>query len=321
MPKTININGQKFGKLTVIKHSHTKNKHSYYWCQCECGTTIQIRTDSFKSGKTISCGCVYSKTRRQYHNPTLVSAKAIWRFYADNDISFTDFLQLSQESCYYCGSSPSNSYNRYLTKKKKIKHGIVPEWANQANFIYNGLDRIDPLQRHTLNNIVPCCFVCNKAKLDMPLKTFREWIIQVHNHSILNTQIKIIQSNPLGQIKAPILSSAKTVWRKEYADGCSFETFLKLSQNECYYCGRLPSNSLNRYLTKQGRKDKRVSFDWAQNATFIYNGLDRLNSTRNHAEDNIVPCCKICNVAKNIMNIEEFKGWIIKVFNHLNSNQ
>jgi hypothetical protein len=54
-----NIEGQIFGKLTVIKRDFSKlgnNTHTRYICKCECGNEKSIeRTDLLKTTK--SCGC------------------------------------------------------------------------------------------------------------------------------------------------------------------------------------------------------------------------------------------------------------------------
>ena len=47
------LTGQKFGRLTVIKHI----KHKFWLCKCECGNEIKVISDNFKAGRTKSCGC------------------------------------------------------------------------------------------------------------------------------------------------------------------------------------------------------------------------------------------------------------------------
>lgn len=58
----IDLSGQKFGKLTVIKYAR-KNKanRSFFYCKCECGNTKVIRQNSLLSGHTKSCGCLASE--------------------------------------------------------------------------------------------------------------------------------------------------------------------------------------------------------------------------------------------------------------------
>jgi len=54
----IDIIGQQFGKLLVIRYSHTdKNRRSIWLCKCECGTEKNIPRGSLVQGDTKSCGC------------------------------------------------------------------------------------------------------------------------------------------------------------------------------------------------------------------------------------------------------------------------
>jgi len=48
------------------------------------------------------------------------------------------------------------------------------------------------------------------------------------------------------------------------------------------------------------------------------NGLDRVDNNKHYTPDNVVPCCITCNRAKMSQTLEEFKLWIIKVYNQLN---
>lgn len=93
---------------------------------------------------------------------------------------------------------------------------------------------------------------------------------------------------------------AKERWTEYYSDGCSLELFVELSQKPCHYCGVSFSNT---------RKNKSV--------TFRYNGLDRIDSSRDHSPDNIVSCCKRCNTAKMDITYQEFIEWLRRVHSHL----
>ena len=51
--------GKKFEKLTVISLDRKdSNNKKYYLCKCDCGNEKVIRSDSFVTGKTKSCGCL-----------------------------------------------------------------------------------------------------------------------------------------------------------------------------------------------------------------------------------------------------------------------
>lgn len=57
--------GYKFNKLTIVGYlgrEKSKEKHSFYKCQCECGNIINIRTQQINVQK--SCGCC---TRLQHN--------------------------------------------------------------------------------------------------------------------------------------------------------------------------------------------------------------------------------------------------------------
>ena len=57
-------------------------------------------------------------------------------------------------------------------------------------YLYNGLDRIDSSCKHTLNNVVPCCIICNRMKNDRSLHDFNNWIIAVYNRiSIIKSKL------------------------------------------------------------------------------------------------------------------------------------
>lgn len=58
---TIDLTGQIFGNLTVIKQVQTEEKGAHWLCQCKCGKTIIIKGASLRAGTTKSCGCISGK--------------------------------------------------------------------------------------------------------------------------------------------------------------------------------------------------------------------------------------------------------------------
>ena len=52
------IQGQRFGKLVVLKDSKKRtNKHIVWLCKCDCGEYHETTSSSLITGKTTSCGC------------------------------------------------------------------------------------------------------------------------------------------------------------------------------------------------------------------------------------------------------------------------
>ncbi len=81
------------------------------------------------------------------------------------------------------------------------------------------------------------------------------------------------------------------------------EDFIILIKKPCDYCGIEPKK-----LVKNGHDNL--------NGSFMANGLDRIDSSKGYTKDNVSPCCRTCNIAKNAMPVEEFLIWIKRVNDH-----
>ena len=72
MPCLVDITGQRFGRLTVVRREETKNKHTMWLCVCDCGNEIVADGYNIKYAHTTSCGCVQkertSKANRTHGN-------------------------------------------------------------------------------------------------------------------------------------------------------------------------------------------------------------------------------------------------------------
>ena len=80
MSKKIDLTGQKFNRLTVIKDlkKRTKNGHAVWLCHCICGNLSEVCSDRLRSGNTQSCGCL-SRERmgKGKNNPSFKHGDAI----------------------------------------------------------------------------------------------------------------------------------------------------------------------------------------------------------------------------------------------------
>ena len=80
------------------------------------------------------------------------------------------------------------------------------------------------------------------------------------------------------------------------------EQFREITQKDCFYCGAKPNNIMKHPYS---------------NGDYIYSGLDRVNNNLGYVIDNIVPCCKQCNQAKQKLTVEEFRDWVKKAYNRM----
>lgn len=107
----------------------------------------------------------------------------------------------------------------------------------------------------------------------------------------------------------PKIVSARRVFR-HYKDGdLSFEEFFHLSQQNCLYCGQSPQNK-----QQENKRNPKSYLYGNDDGVFIYNGLDRIDSTIGHTKNNVVTCCSNCNYAKNNMSLEYFKNYVTRLF-------
>lgn len=68
-----NLIGEKYNKLTVIKELPNETIPSGFvktmWlCECECGNTKKVSTNSLRQGKTKSCGCSSNRVATKYNS-------------------------------------------------------------------------------------------------------------------------------------------------------------------------------------------------------------------------------------------------------------
>lgn len=55
----IDLTGQRFGKLLVLEKSNNRCHTGVKWiCQCNCGNIVEVASQSLKTGRTQSCGCI-----------------------------------------------------------------------------------------------------------------------------------------------------------------------------------------------------------------------------------------------------------------------
>jgi len=302
--------GQVFNRLTTISYD------SGYWnCQCECGNLTNSLTHHLISGNTKSCGCLKTETTKQNqklslpsvtkYEPNITSARKLWRQYCYQDklcnLSFEQWFEISQKECFYCGANQSNEYNVFSSKKHASQFA-----KDNGDFLYNGLDRIDSSLPHTLDNVVSCCWTCNRAKNERTTKEFYKYIDRLKFNVFMRPKISL--QLPLNYLLVSIKGAYRYYLLNYGKMEIDLQTFYTYSQLPCYYCGVEKSNYFNVYL-----KDKKASQNAKDGAHFYYNGIDRLDNDKSHTIDNIVPCCYWCNFAKGRLALPEFQAWIKRV--------
>jgi len=200
----------------------------------------------------------------------------------------------------------------YMRPLSQLSCGCRTTAIDVAGQKYNRLTLIAPTNERMDNKIIWEC-KCDCGKICYVSATQAKNNV-VKSCGCLNSETAKVNGHINGKKcrkYTPIQSTAHSIWRDRYMDGCDFDTFYTTSQQDCFYCGRPPSNTYNVY-----RRSGYNSEEQRIHGTFTYNGLDRIDSKRDHSHDNIVPCCKTCNWMKGDMGVEDFLAHIARVHIH-----
>jgi hypothetical protein len=54
----IDMTGQRFGKLVVLRRAPTPSGEARWSCVCDCGGERVVQGGALRKGQTTSCGCV-----------------------------------------------------------------------------------------------------------------------------------------------------------------------------------------------------------------------------------------------------------------------
>jgi hypothetical protein len=144
-------------------------------CECECGKRKHVLEHNLRYGLTLGCGCQRGLKRKNEQACGLRTIRTIYSVRAvKKDISFNipklKFEELVMKDCFYCGATPHEAmYGRIRVDKTRAK------------VTYNGLDRVDNSRGYEVDNVVPCCRICNIMKAELSVQEF-----YVHIQKILD---------------------------------------------------------------------------------------------------------------------------------------
>lgn len=134
--KKINLTGQKFGKLLVIKQTENQGNKICWLCLCDCGNYHTVTTSNLRCGRIKTCGCGHLEVllkRNITHNQRHTKIYEVWK-------------TMKQR----CNNPNSQSYKNYGGRGIKV----CDDWNNSFESFFNwsmqngyspelSIDRID----------------------------------------------------------------------------------------------------------------------------------------------------------------------------------
>lgn len=152
----------------------------FLW-RCDCGKEIEV--ESYKIHWRKSCGCLVQKQNlkrayksRSYDTVTISqeytnhrgNAKVAGRDYMKKQ----DWLKIVKQPCFYCGGIDIR--NRAAMDSYKKLRGVTLKEEDIEKYAVelNGVDRLDSNKGYEMDNVVPCCGMCNRMKNKFTYKEF-----------------------------------------------------------------------------------------------------------------------------------------------------
>lgn len=123
--KLIDLTGQKFGRLKVIRKDKTQQR-TKWWCKCDCGNPKEILVygQNLKKGFTTSCGCVQRemliKRNKKYND--FIEKENYYIGYDSHNNSFKFDKEDFQIVSKYNWFKTSNGYFQAIIPNSNRKH-------------------------------------------------------------------------------------------------------------------------------------------------------------------------------------------------------
>lgn len=155
MGKTIDISGQRYGRLIAIKRIGNKRYPgggtlSIWECECDCGNTVRVPLCALRNHNTESCGCLHREMMTDIfavHGESHSRLNELWkgmkaRCYNPKHKSYKWYGAKGVEVC----DEWKESFQSF--KEWMISNGYDPEAPRGVQTI----DRIDPSGNYEPNN-------------------------------------------------------------------------------------------------------------------------------------------------------------------------
>ena len=173
---------------------------------------------------------------KQYHNGAIKRG-------LEYRLTPEEFVTLVEKPCHYCNY---------------FKEGEA-----------NGIDRVNNDKGYFMENVVPCCEICNNMKYVYPLDLFLT-ICSIISSSSRITREQTAKWSEIYDRNIPTCSSYRYEANiRNIKFEISLENFKEITTKPCYICG----------------------YDGIV-------GIDRKDNNANYTKENSYPCCKICNLMK-----------------------
>lgn len=141
----IDLTGQKFGKLTVLRqipsYEHNWVTEQAVWeCQCDCGSIVKAAGADLRSGKMMSCGCLKSK-----------GEAIIEQLLIENHIQYVKHKRFSDCLFHEKENERGAEFDFYIIHKNKkylVEYDGIQHFQNRSEKGWNNYKNLISTQKH-----------------------------------------------------------------------------------------------------------------------------------------------------------------------------
>ena len=330
-PKVIDLVGQRFGKLIVVAQDKSFEGNGSQWiCDCDCGTKgVLVRREMLIRGKTKSCGC-YKKEYLQSVFKDLTGQ----RFGKLTVIERFDKKGKTYWLCDCdCGTKGVIASSSDLKKGDKASCGCVRKAFIEEHDLtgrkFGRLTVKGKSKRRSANGDI--YYICDCDCGNKNIEVVRSSLVAQDSHRQVSCGCWVKEGhhivNRYSDRDTAIIKTLYTklkIRNRKLGFGeaiITIEDFSDLIEQPCAYCGLEKSDSSKEpysYVAKQKGID---SFHIDMDYEYHHNGIDRIDSGKGYTLDNVIPCCKYCNVAKLNHSQEDFLAWVERVYQYFVINR
>lgn len=291
MSKLIDLTGQRFGKLLVLYQvddivSSKGTKRTNWHCLCDCGTECDVAGDCLRKGNTKSCGCLRMEVGHNAKFKDLTGQKfgRLTVLYENTTDPRKEKFKYTIWRCMCECGNECDVIGVNLTKGATKSCGCLQKEMASKRFTKD-IRRYDE-HENIVEKLCPCC---------------KQWLTIDHFQKRKQSQdgyasmCKTCSSYKLGCRYSVYRTNANS-------HGRNFDLTLKefdnITKQSCYYCGEF-------------------------NGVFQgvpFSGIDRVDSNKGYTQDNVVPCCGVCNRMKGDLPQNDWIKHIQKILNNLKPN-
>jgi len=168
----IDLTGNKYGRLTVLRRLPNKGNKTMWECRCDCGNVTAVPAGALNSGNTKSCGCLHLETVKTMHVTHNLRYTRLWRVWSH-----------MKDRCNNPNNKDYNLYGgrgiTYCTEWESLQQ--FAEWAMSSGYADDlTIDRIDPNGNYCPEN----CRWATRLEQSRNLRTVRWLSYNGETHTI-----------------------------------------------------------------------------------------------------------------------------------------